>query len=94
MGKYFATCGLALALLVGGCAHFTGSARRGPTLTLDQAKQLMLSGQFIEAFQAHSGCVVLTLRSGRYESFVEPELDWVVQFARDNGLTEVQLSTE
>ena len=94
MGKFLALCFVAALLLAGGCAQSPAAEPQRPTLTLEQAKQLMLTGQVAEAFQTHSGCVVLTLRNGELESFMEPELDWVMHFARDNGLNEMRLPTE
>ncbi|MGO1070648.1 hypothetical protein [Lysobacter sp. CA199] len=55
-------------------------------VSLDEAKRLMLSGQVEELFQPHQGPTTLMLKDGGSRCFVQPHLDWVFTFLKENGL--------
>jgi hypothetical protein len=89
MTKFIATL-ISLALFSAGCASApstsTGAANQTDLIPLEDAKSLIASGQVKEIFQPHLGCVILIMRDGRYLSFDQPHLDWVLDYVRDNGL--------
>ena len=60
-----------------------------PDISLDAAKDLMLSGRVQSIFQPHLGCVVLTLQDGQLLTFEQPHLDWVALFVKEQGLAGV-----
>lgn len=88
--KLFAVCVFAASLAVCACsfAPSRGGDQAIPSNLIppDHAKTLIASGQVKEIFQPHSGCVVLELQDGRYLSFEQPYLDWVLKFVDDAGL--------
>lgn len=53
---------------------------------LEEAKRLMLSGQVEEVFQPHHGPTTLLLKGGGSRCFVQPNLDWVLGFLKENQL--------
>ena len=78
-----------------GCALRASEARFAPDVTLEEAQALITSGQVVEIFQPHQGCVVLTLKDGRYMSFEQPHLDWVLSYVEENGLSNsISISVE
>lgn len=86
-----AACRLLLGVLLVallGCQ--TPPARsRSPDISLESAKELILARQVKSIFQPHQGCVLLTMKDGRYLRFEQPHLDWVVSFVADNKLLDV-----
>jgi hypothetical protein len=88
---------VACVLAVGCASSPSGleAKRRGePTISLEKAQQLMLGGEVAEIFQPHVGCVILTLRDGRLETFEQPHLDWVLAFVREKKLEHIPVSME
>ena len=85
-GKYslFAMC---LGALLG-CSTQGPLVRHNakPTISLDSAKELIVSGQVQEIFQPHQGCVVLTLKDGKFLTFNQPYLDWILSYVKEHGL--------
>ena len=77
--------GLALTLLAG--CQTTPPRSEEPDISLESAKELIVSGQVQSIFQPHHGCVVLTLKDGRILTFEQPHLDWVLSFVADSGLS-------
>ncbi len=79
--------GVLLITLVGCQASPTRS--RSPEISLDEAKELILTRQVKSIFQPHQGCVLLMMKDSRYLRFEQPHLDWVVSFIADNKLLDV-----
>jgi len=66
-----------------------------PVIPLEEAQILITSGQVKEIFQAHEGCVLLTLHNGERRNFHQPYLDWVLDFLNERRLRdEIPLSME
>jgi hypothetical protein len=83
--RYFLVI-LCIALLLGCNAKDTMVRSHGPDITLEQAKDLIVSGKVREIFQPHQGCVILTMNDGHLLSFNQPHLDWIYDFVKDKGL--------
>jgi hypothetical protein len=65
-------------------------------ISLEQALAMITAGEAKQVFQPHEGCVLLVTRDGRWLSFDQPHLDWILRYVVDNGLRDRldELSTE
>jgi len=97
--KRSAAAGLVLLLALTGCTGKRGMPEfewdPAPVIPLEEAQILITSGQVKEIFQAHEGCVLLTLHNGERRNFHQPYLDWVLDFLNERRLRdEIPLSME
>ena len=65
-------------------------------IPLEQALAMISAGEVRQIAQPHEGCVVLVTRDGRWLTFDQPHLDWILNYVNDNGLRDRvdELSTE
>lgn len=65
-------------------------------IALETALAMISAGEVRQIAQPHEGCVVLVTRDGRWLTFDQPHLDWILSYVNDNGLRDRidELSTE
>ena len=86
---------LASMFLASCVSHKPTSPDEPEIVSLEVAREMILTGEVESVFQPHFGQVIMILNEGHIVSFEQPHLDWVISLIYDNDLiNDIQLATE